>query len=156
MFRAEESDLAAANYDSLVAVCRSRLDRAESDQGRSLTREEQAVVCRGVWRDAGAVRAEAIRKSFIRSTRASGLPQATCPKSWRHTFATLLQDANVDPLIRQLSLGHQPTNDARSALGMTACYSHSRMVTRKREIERALRLWPESLEFASHWAVRGV
>jgi hypothetical protein len=64
-------------------------------------------------------------------------------------FATLFQDANVDPLIRQLTLGHKPTNDARSALGMTACYSHSRMETRKREIERALRLWPEALEFAS-------
>jgi integrase len=109
-----------------------------------------------VWRDAGAVRAEAIRKWFIRSTQAIGLPQATCPKSWRHTFATLLQDANVDPLIRQLTLGHKPTNDARSALGMTACYSHSRMVTRKREIERALRLWSGVLEFACHWAHRGM
>jgi integrase len=156
LFRAEESDLAAADYDTLVTVCRSRLDRAESDQGRPSSREEQAAVCRGVWRDAGAVRAEAIRKSFIRSTQAIGLPQATCPKSWRHTFATLLQDANVDPLIRQLTLGHKPTNDARSALGMTACYSHSRMVTRKREIERALRLWPGVLEFACHWAHRGM
>ena len=155
LFRAEESDLSAADYNSLVAVGRSRLDRAESDQGRSLTREEQAVVCRGVWRDAGAVRAEAIRKSFIRSTRTIGLLHATCPKSWRHTFATLLQDANVDPLIRQLTLGHKPTNDARSALGMTACYSHSRMVTRKRGIGRALRLWPEALDFARRWARRG-
>ena len=156
LFRAEESVLGEADYDSLVTVCKSRLDRAETDQGRPSSREEQALVCRGVWRDAGAVRAEAIRKSFIRSTRAIGLPQATCPKSWRHTFATQLQDANVDPLIRHLTLGHKPTHDARSALGMTACYSHSRMVTRKREIERALRLWPEVLEFASHWAVRGV
>ena len=57
-------------------------------------------------------------------------------------------DANVDPLIRQLTLGHKPTNDARSALGMTACYSHSRMVTRKREIGQVLQLWPDALEFA--------
>ena len=154
LFRAEESVLGAADYDSLVSICRSRLDRAESDQGRPSSREEQASVCRGVWRDAGAVRAEAIRKSYIRSTRAIGLPQATCPKSWRHTFATQLQDANVDPLIRQLTLGHKPTNDTRSALGMTACYSHSRMETRKREIERALRLWPGALAFASRWARR--
>jgi len=155
LYHVKGSVLGTANYDSLVTVCRSRLDRLDSDLGKPPSREEQAAVCRGVWRDAGAVRAEAIRKSYIRSTRAIGLPQATCPKSWRHTFATQLQDANVDPLIRQLTLGHKPTNDARSALGMTACYSHSRMVSRKREIERALRLWPESLAFASCWAIRG-
>ena len=36
---------------------------------------------------------------------ALGLEEATCPKSWRHTFATLLQDSNVDPLVRQITLG---------------------------------------------------
>ena len=154
LYHAKGSVLGTADYDALVKVCRSRLDQLDSDLGKPPSREEQAAICRGVWRDAGAVRAEAVRKSYIHSTRAIGLPQATCPKSWRHTFATQLQDANVDPLIRQLTLGHKPANDARSALGMTACYSHSRMVTRKREIERALRLWPESLEFASHWARR--
>ena len=39
-----------------------------------------------------------------------------------------------------------------SALGMTATYTHSRQRTRKREIERALRLWPQSLEFARRCA----
>jgi len=27
-----------------------------------------------------------------------GKPEATSPRSWRYSFATLLQDANVDPL----------------------------------------------------------
>jgi hypothetical protein len=43
---------------------------------------------------------------------------ATCPKSWRYSFATLLQVANVDPLIRQQVMGHKPTNPG--GLGMTA------------------------------------
>jgi len=66
-------------------------------------------IAQTVWRDAGAVKADAIRKSFIHTMRLLGHPEATCPKSWRHTFATLLQDANVDPLIRQITLGHKPT-----------------------------------------------
>jgi integrase len=77
-----------------------------------------------------------------------GLTGATYPKSWRHTFATLLQDANVDPLIRQQTLGHQPGSPGAGALGMTTVYTHSRPETQRREILRALRLWPLSLEFA--------
>jgi integrase len=152
LFQGRDCDLSTASYERLSAVCRARLEAAESERDRPLTRAEQARVCRTVWRDAGAVRAEAIRKSFIRLMQRIGHPEATCPKSWRHTFATLLQDANVDPLIRQLTLGHKPTNDSRSALGMTATYTHSRHETRKREIERALRLWPQTLEIARRWA----
>jgi integrase len=81
------------------------------------------------------------------------LPGATCPKSWRHTFATLLQDANVDPLIRQLTLGHAFTSGGIGALGMTSIYTHTRPETQQREIERALRLWPESLDCAHGWVL---
>ena len=35
-------------------------------------------------------------------------------------------------------------------LGMTAHYTHTRPETQRREIERALRLWPESLFLVSH------
>lgn len=154
LFRAGESDLSTASYDHLTAECRTRLEAEESERERPLTRAEQARVCQAVWRDAGAVRADAIRKSFIRVMQRIGHPEATCPKSWRHTFATLLQGANVDPLLRQVTLGHKPINDSRSALGMTATYTHSRQETRKRELERALRLWPRSLEIARRWARR--
>ena len=79
-----------------------------------------------------------------------GQARATRLKSWRHSFATLLQDANVDPLIRQQTLGHRPTTG--SGLGMTANYTHTRRETHREQVERALRLWPESLCLASAWA----
>jgi hypothetical protein len=101
---------------------------------------------RGMWRDAGALKADAIRNSFIRIMRSIDHPEASCPKSWRHSFATLLQDANVDPLIRQLTLGHRPTT--RDGLGMTAHYTHTRPETQRQQIEAALRRWPQSLAFA--------
>lgn len=110
-----------------------------------LDRSGALYVSRGVWRDAGAIKADTVRTSFIRLARAISRPEATCPKSWRHTFATLLQDANVDPLIRQLTLGHQVT---AGGLGMTANYTHTRPETHKQQIEQALRRWPASLELA--------
>jgi hypothetical protein len=57
-----------------------------------------------------------------------------------------LQDANVDPLVRQLTLGHQST--AGDGLGMTAHYTHTRRETHRQQIEQALRRWPESLMYA--------
>jgi hypothetical protein len=57
-----------------------------------------------------------------------------------------LQDANVDPLIRQQVLGHRPT--AGTGLGMTAKYTHTRPETLRHQIEQALRRWPESLRYA--------
>ena len=81
-------------------VCADRQRAA----GPAASRAELLRIARTVWRDAGAVKADAIRTSFVRVMRAIGHPEATCPKSWRHSFATLLQDANVDPLIRQLTL----------------------------------------------------
>ncbi len=64
----------------------------------------------------------------------AGLTDATCPKSFRHSSATLLQDANVDPLIRQITLGHASTGTAGDALGMTSIYTHTRPETRRKEI----------------------
>lgn len=113
----------------------------------------ETKLARAVWRDAGALDSDHVRRSFLTIAKAVGLPQATCPKSWRHTFATLLQDANVDPLIRQLTLGHSPTGTA--GLGMTANYSHSRKETIRAQIVSATRLWPASLELSLSW-MKGV
>jgi len=88
-----------------------------------------------------------IRTNFIRVMSALGHPEATCPKSWRHSFATLLQDANVDPLIRQITLGHRPSTGV--GLGMTGNYTHTRPETQRAQIEAALRMWPQSLTLAS-------
>jgi integrase len=112
------------------------------------TRGAMARLQRKIWRDAGATLPDAIRLSFIKIATAAGLEGASCPKSWRHTFATLLQDANVDPLIRQVTLGHSPAVGLEGALGMTSLYTHTRPETQKREILRALQLWPKLLQFA--------
>ena len=121
----------------LEKICDERLRRT----GQPLSRAEMLRISRTVWRDAGAVKADSIRTSFIRITKAIGHPEATCPKSWRHTFATLLQDANVDPLVRQITLGHKPT--AGNGLGMTSNYTHTRPETQRQQINQALRQWPE-------------
>jgi integrase len=134
----------------LERVCEGR----QRDAGSVLSRSDILRVAGGVWRDAGAVKADAIRTSFIRAARAIGHPEATCPKSWRHTFATLLQDANVDPLVRQVTLGH--TSTTRTGLGMTGHYTHTRPETQRLQIEQALRRWPQSLEFAVQFTQGGI
>lgn len=136
----------AGGYAEWLAAFRQRCERSGSGNDR---RAEQRVA-RGVWQDAGLIPSDRIRTSFCRIMRAIGHPQATCPKSWRHTFATLLQDANVDPLIRQLVLGH--STRSAGGLGMTARYTHSRPETIRRQIEAALRQWPESLAIAATMA----
>jgi len=134
----------------LECVCEERQREGDGTHSRA----ERLHIARTVWRDAGAVNADRIRISFIRTMAMLGSPDATCPKSWRHSFATLLQDANVDPLIRQITLGHRPTASS-SSLGMTAHYTHTRRDTQKNEIERALRLWPLSLKYANRWSQGG-
>lgn len=119
--------------------------------GRELSRHETGRLAWSVWRDSGAVKADAIRTSFMRIATAIGHPEATCPKSWRHTFATLLQDGNIDPLVRQITLGHRSTTGV--SLGMTARYTHTRPETQREQVERALRLWPESLRLSEGGAL---
>ena len=145
--RGDTSSL-AGDKAGLEAVCRERVRASGSP-----SREAAARVARGVWSDAGAVKADAVRTSFIRVARSIGRPGATCPKSWRHTFATLLQDANVDPLVRQVTLGHRPSSGG--ALGMTAAYTHTRPETQRRQVEEALRRWPEVLALALERAEGG-
>lgn len=126
----------------LERICRER----QRSVGHALSRGEEQKIARRVWWEAGAIKRDAIRSSFVRITRAIRHPEATCPKSWRHSFATLLQDANVDPLIRQITLGHKAT--AGVGLGMTANYTHTRPETQRQQVEAALRRWSVSLSFA--------
>ena len=60
----------------------------------------------GVWRDVGAVDETRIRVEFMRAARAAGLAGQTAPKVLRHQFATALQEGRVDPLVRNLLMGH--------------------------------------------------
>jgi len=110
-------------------------------------RTMQSKIAASVWRDVGLVDPDIIRTSFTRLAVSVGA--GSCPKSWRHTFATMLQDANVDPLIRQITLGHQPQGGA-GALGMTSVYTHTRPETQAREIERALRTWPDLIKLVAN------
>ena len=152
-FDAFSSPLGNLDQLELQELLQQRIAHADSGSVLTLTQTMEEKHARAVWREAGVIRSERVRNSFIRTAKLAGLKQSSCPKSWRHSFATLLQDANVDPLIRQITLGHKPSEDARSGgLGMTGVYTHTRSTTQRREIERALRLWPQSLAYARQWA----
>ncbi len=135
------------NRDELERILQERIV-VRRGEGAALRRAEISQVARKLWWDAGAVKTDAVRNSFLRIMARLGKLHATCPKSWRHSFATLLQDANVDPLIRQQVMGHRPTSG--SGLGMTANYTHTRPETLRHQIEGALRRWPNSLEYSAH------
>jgi integrase len=135
----------------LANIVASRVAAQEASLARALLRTQQARIAADVWRDAGATKSDRIRQSFIRIANDAGLENATCPKSWRHTFATLLQDANVDPLVRQITLGHAQASNPQGALGMPGVYTHTRPETLRREIFRALAQWPASLNLAQIW-----
>lgn len=118
---------------------RVRLLEAKSEQGAS--RAVRAQVVRTIWRDLGALKTENIRNEFKRLTAAIGIPHVTAPKTLRHTFATILQDANVDPLVRNELMGHVPDSRALNGpgLAMTAVYTHTRPETKRRQYEDAFR-----------------
>ncbi len=143
-FRPPRTPSLIGDRAALARAVSLRLAHARQQLGRDLTRPEESKVFRGVWREAGAVNVNRIRILFIRVARSAGLA-ATCPKSWRHTFATLLQDGEVDPLIRQETLGHRTALRHHSALGMTGVYTHTRPETLRRQILRALCLRPQAL-----------
>jgi integrase len=118
-----------------------RLTREQRGMQEELERERHQAVARTVWRDMGALRTDWIRIEFMRLTKTIGQPEITAPKTFRHTFATLLQDANVDPLIRSELMGHSTTtssNHSQRNLGTTAVYTHTRPETKRRQLEDAL------------------
>jgi integrase len=136
-----------ADRAEMERACQKRQQTVDHPRSRT----ELLRIARRVWWDAGVVKADAVRNSFVRIMGSIGHPEATCPKSWRHSFATLLQDANVDPLIRQQTLGHAPTTG--KGLGMTANYTHTRPETQRVQIEQALRRWPHAISYAVEWVV---
>jgi integrase len=150
-FCAEGLIVAGAGYRQLAGEIERRIRTAEAESTIRLSDARRARICRSVWQEAGAVSCDGVRTAFIQQAQIAGFSHATCPKSWRHTFATLLQDANVDPLIRQLTLGHSPTVAAIGGLGMTTLYTHTRPETQRQEILRALRTWPQPLALAVKW-----
>ncbi|MFO1093307.1 MAG: site-specific integrase [Planctomycetaceae bacterium] len=125
----------ADSTPQLEHLLQSRIVQAELDDGEALSRAQEERLARIVWRDAGLIRSELIRNEFRRLTRRIDLPELTAPKVRRHGFATSLQDANVDPLIRCELMGHSTgSRSASHRLGMTATYTHTRPETRRDQL----------------------
>jgi hypothetical protein len=72
-----------------------------------------------------------------------GNREATCSESWRHSVATLRQDATVDPRIRPQVMGPRPT--ASPGLGMASKDTHTQHETLRQEVAQARWRCPESL-----------
>lgn len=116
-----------------------------------LRRQEAAQT---VWRDLGVLKEDWIRKEFMSLTKLMGLSEVTAPKTLRHTFATCLQDGNIDPLIRNELMGHAPMAlTAAGGLGMTAVYTHTRPETKRRQLKQALSALP-AVAVIQRWLVR--
>ncbi len=128
----------------MVEALSSRADGAKV-AGGTIGRVEVARIARRVWHDAGFLDSDDIRNAFMEITRRIGLPDVTCPKCWRHTFATLLQEAGVDPLIRQQTMGHVPAGAGRQLLGMTATYTHTQLEVHRQQLQRAMDLRPKTI-----------
>lgn len=129
-----------------------RVDNQEAQNESVASRTDRLRVARGVWREVGAIKGDRIRVEFIRLTRAINLPACTAPKLLRHQFATALQEGRVDPLIRNLLMGHAAAGQKTPGhgLGMTAIYTHSRPETCREQLEAAL-LHRPSAQAAAAW-----
>lgn len=148
----ERPQLADRDARQLQVDLDLRCSAREHEEGRELSREERHHVAYSVWRDAGRVRCSRLRVEFMRVTKRIGAEHITSVKTWRHSFATLMQDANVDPLIRQQVLGHAAASGGRdTGLGATALYTHTRPETYREQIRTTLDLQPRVRAVARAW-----
>jgi hypothetical protein len=114
-----------------------RILKLESESGDHVMRAKRAQLSRGLWNEMGIVETDRIRIEYMRLTKVIGQPELTAPKTLRHLFATALQDANVDPLIRNELMGHAAASAiGGNSLGMTANYTHTRIETKRRQLEQ--------------------
>lgn len=120
---------------------------SEREEGRILNRAQRLKVAKSIWNRTGAVDEDRVRIEFTRVANAIGLVGQTAPKVLRHQFATVLQEGRVDPLVRNLLMGHAAAGErgAGSGLGMTAVYTHTRPETIREQLIAAFRGRP-SLE----------
>jgi integrase len=144
--------LAGFTADMLQREAVRRIAELESTGSAEMSRRQKQAIARTIWRDSGALREEWVRIEFMRLTNAIQLQHITAPKTFRHTFATTLQDANVDPLIRNELMGHSSgsTLGSASCLGTTGLYTHTRPETKRRQLEMTLQRRP-AVGCASNW-----
>lgn len=133
--------LARRSMVELEEEARRRVEAHQSKQEEAVSRMQLARIGRTVWSDAGATKETKIRNEFMRITQRIGLGHLTCPKDLRHLFATSLQAAGVDAMIRRDIMGH-------TTLDMTAHYTHTQNGTRQRELARLAEVRGDVLQMA--------
>jgi integrase len=139
---------------ALEEVAIKRIESKQREHGRGLSRPEHLAVLRTIWRDSAGLKEDRVRCEFIRLARTIGVDDATAPKALRHQFATTLQEANVDPLVRNLLMGHATCQGRPGGgLGMTAVYTHTQPQTMRRQLESALET-RAALAVAREWINR--
>lgn len=142
--------MARLTRDQLRAELATRIESRQA-----ATRVQHRRACRRLWVEMGVLPEDRLRGEFMKRTTAIGLAPVTAPKTLRHLFATALQEANVDPLIRNQLMGHLPFHDAKGKgpLGMTGVYTHASPATVRRQLQGAqenrpamavLRAWLEA------------
>lgn len=133
------SIISNASLPALQRELAARIRRREAGSDSALTRIDGLEVSTTIWRDLGALENDLVRRKFMRVTSGIGMDEFTAPKTLRHAFATILQDANVDPLIRNELMGHVPAGLSApgGGLAMTAVYTHTRPETKRRQLENA-------------------
>ena len=153
-FGSEVPALQHLDAQGLSAEGLRRLGDIQATPERTLTRARRLGVLRTIWRDLGALKEDRVRTEFMRVCRRIGLAQLSAPKLLRHGFATALQDANVDPLVRNLLMGHSPSGGGApgGGLGMTAVYTHTRPETIRKQLEAAMTARPLLVSAAMRWS----
>jgi site-specific recombinase XerD len=99
---------------------------------------------------------ERIRRAFGKLTAGIGLSTVTAPKSWRHTFATAMLEAGVDPKVRWITLGHSSHEDGKGPLGMTGVYSHPQREVHRQQLQRVVDLRPKTSDLARSFLEEGL
>jgi integrase len=129
-----------------------RIRRHQAGSDLVLNRKDRQEVANTIWRDMGAMENDMVRREFLAGTEVIGMGEVTAPKTLRHTFATILQDANVDPLIRNELMGHVPAGISQpgAGLAMTAVYTHTRPETKRRQLEEAFSV-RAAIQYAEEW-----
>ena len=131
----------------------SRIQQFEASQEATCSRSMKAKLALRLWNQWGTIETDRLRTDFMRLTKRIGVPEITAPKTLRHLFATTLQDANVDPMIRNELMGHSTSDTCRNGLGMTGTYTHTRLTTKRGQLEAAFSQNP-SLSIAAEWCSR--
>lgn len=142
------SPAAGKSRKDMAAEIMARVKSETLEPAMVGSRSLYARVAARIWAEAGAIDTDDIRTSFMQVTRRIGLPHVTCPKCWRHTYATAMQEAGVDPLVRQLTMGHVPAGSGHAALGMTSVYTHTQIEFHRRELQRVIDLRPGASQLA--------